>query len=111
MPKSPVVPVKTAWEDVVLVCGKCSRKLKGGFGPKGKDRLDKALKQEFAGGKGRKARLCVVETRCLNICPKGAVMAASGRHPQRLLAIREGTPLDTVAQSLGLADLQARGND
>lgn len=102
-PKQPIVPVKTAWRDVVLVCGKCSKKLKGGFGPDGDERLGKALKRDLGGGKGRRARLCVIETKCLDICPKKAVMAASGRHPERLLAIREGTPIDTIAQSLGLA--------
>ena len=70
---------KAEWESTVLICGKCSKKVGGGFGPKGKTPLAKALKRIF--GKGRKASVGVVETKCLGLCPKNAVTLVDGRRP------------------------------
>jgi hypothetical protein len=36
--------VAANWSAAILVCGKCSKKVGGGFGPKGKTSLAKALK-------------------------------------------------------------------
>jgi len=47
----------TPWQDVVLVCRKCSRKLDGGFGKDGDATLRAALKQALRGtGRRRKLR-------------------------------------------------------
>lgn len=75
--------IRANWSHAVLVCAKCSKKLakKGrGFGPDGK-RIAAALKQELGAGKGRKARVGVIEVPCLDICPKGAVVVVDSRSP------------------------------
>lgn len=97
--KRAVVPAR--WETAVLVCGKCSKKLGGGFGPKGKTPLAKALRQRVA-GKGRKARYGVVETRCLKLCPKGAVTVVDGRHAGEWQLVRPGDDIEAIAERLAL---------
>lgn len=68
---------KAPFRDVVLVCGKCARKLDGeGFGERGRHPLRKALKRALKGGAwGRKVR--VLETACLGLCPKRRQVAAT----------------------------------
>lgn len=90
------------WSGVVLVCGKCSRKIGGGFGPKGRTSLAKELRRRA--GKGRKASAGVIETRCLTLCPKNAVAVVDGRHPDRWLAVSPDEPLSSLAERLGLVD-------
>ena len=41
--------IRSNWERTLLVCGKCSRKVDGGFGPKGRTSLAKALRRQHAG--------------------------------------------------------------
>ena len=93
--------VNSNWSTTVLVCAKCSKKLGGGFGEKGKVPLAKALKQ-LGGGKKRKAPFGVIETSCLDICPKGAVVAVNAAHPGTWLLVGEGMPIDEAAELLGL---------
>jgi predicted metal-binding protein len=94
--------VGSHWSAAILVCGKCSRKLGGGFGEKGKTPLAKALRKRAGKGKKRKADYGVVEVGCLGICPKRAAVTIDGAHPDEWLLVREGTPVDEVAQRLGL---------
>ena len=47
--------VRSNWQNAVLVCRKCSKKLDGGFGPDGDERLAKALRKRLSLKKGRKA--------------------------------------------------------
>jgi len=94
--------VRSQWSATVLVCGKCSKKLGGGFGEKGKTSLTKLLRG-LGGGKKRKAAFGVIETKCLGICPKGAVVTVDAAHPGRWQLIEAGTPEDQVAARLGLA--------
>lgn len=93
--------VPARWSAVVLVCGKCSKKVKGGFGEKGRTPLAKALRKR-AEGKGRKANYGVIETGCLKLCPKGAVVVVDGARPGEWLLVRPGTPVEEVAVRLGL---------
>ncbi len=93
--------VPSNWSSTVLVCAKCSKKLKGGFGENGRMPLAKALKR-LGGGKKRKAPFGVIETRCFGICPKGAVVAVDAAHPGIWHLVREGTPIEEVAELLGL---------
>jgi predicted metal-binding protein len=95
--------VRADWRQVVLVCGKCSRKLHGGFGPGGDKPLAKALRRQAGGGKGRKATLGVVEVGCLKICPKGAVVVVDAARPREWLLVAAGTPVGEVAVRLGMA--------
>jgi predicted metal-binding protein len=103
---------KTDWQDVVLVCRKCTKKLKRkGFGPDQDRSLRKALKRWLKPGKGLKATVAVVETGCFDLCPKGAVVAANARAPEKLLVIQPGTDLTEIRDSLGLRDGRRRKRD
>ena len=68
-----VASARAPFGEAVLVCGKCSKKLvKAGFERNWKSELKRALK---AGGHGR---VRVVKTSCLDLCPKGRQVLASG---------------------------------
>ena len=87
---NPILASPTPWEQVILVCRKCSKKLQGGFGPDGKDTLPRALKQELR-NTGRRRSVRVIETKCLGLCPKGAVTVLPGDQPGAMLAVPGGT--------------------
>jgi len=89
---------KADWQGVVLVCGKCSRKVDGGFGPKGRTPLAKLLRSIW--GKGRKAERGVIETKCLKLCPKRAVAVVDSARPGEWLVVPAGEPIDAVLQRL-----------
>ena len=95
---------KARWNAAILICGKCSKKVGGGFGEKGKTSLAKALRAHAGGGsgKGRKAGIGVIETGCLKICPKQAVVAINGARPKDWVIVPKGADVDTVAERLGL---------
>lgn len=95
--------VKTDWSQVVLVCRKCSRKLDGGFGQDGDQKLGKALRRAVGGGKGRKARVGVIEVGCFDLCPKDAVVIANASRPGEWVVVPRGTPVAAVTERLGLS--------
>lgn len=92
--------VRAGWTGAVLVCGKCSKKLGGGFGAKGRTSLAKALRGEAGFGKGRKATIGVVEVKCLGICPKGAVTIVDSRAPGRWRIVPAGADVEALAGQL-----------
>lgn len=94
--------VPSNWRNAVLVCRKCSKKLDGGFGPDGDDRLAKALRKHLSLKKGRKASAGIVEVNCLGVCPKGAVTVVNGADARDWLLVRPGADLDELARSLDL---------
>lgn len=96
--------VRSNWRNAVLICRKCEKKLDGGFGPDGDQRLAKALRRHLAVGKGRKASAGIVEVSCLGICPKGAVTVINGASSREWLLVRAGVDLDELAGNLGLID-------
>ena len=54
----PIVSRSTPWKTVILTCGKCARKMNGGYGPTGKDTLRTALNASLKGaGRRREVRL------------------------------------------------------
>jgi hypothetical protein len=64
------------WSEVVLVCAKCAAKL--GRGRKGKTELRGEIRHALkARGLGKRVR--VVETGCLDLCPKDGQTVATGR--------------------------------
>jgi predicted metal-binding protein len=84
---------RTAWKTIILLCGKCARKMDGGYGPKGKESLRRALRSELATrGGGREVR--IVETRCLGVCPKKAVTAINASSPGRIVTVPKKTAPD-----------------
>lgn len=93
--------VRSRWDKAVLVCAKCSRKLDGGFGESGKP-LAKALRKHLKLKNGPKSRAGVVEVKCLDVCPKGAVVVVDSARPNDWLLVRPGDELDAVAGRLGL---------
>lgn len=94
--------VTTEWRQAVLVCGKCTRKLGGGFGPKARTPLAKLLRRRAGKGKAPKLPYGVVETGCLKLCPKGAVVALNGAKPGEWLLVRPGEDVEAIAARLGL---------
>jgi predicted metal-binding protein len=100
--------VRSNWQNAVLVCRKCERKLDGGFGPDGDARLAKALKRHLSLKKGRKAAAGIVEVGCLGVCPKGAVTVVNGAASREWLLVRPGADLDELAQALGLVPAEHR---
>lgn len=94
--------VRSEWSNAILVCKKCSKKLGGGFGPKGRTSLAKALREELDVRKGRKGSVGIVDVKCLGICPRGAVTVVNGAAPGEWLLIREGLPVAAVVEELGL---------
>ncbi len=91
MPKDDTIPaVQAPWRNVALVCGKCSRKLQGGFGKKRKQSLAQVLKGALKEA-GRRRELRVMEVGCLGLCPKRAVSTVTSAQPAHVLAIPEGT--------------------
>ena len=93
---------RSNWEQTVLVCAKCSKKLGGGFGPRGKTPLAKALRRHLGLKKGRKAGAGIVEVRCLSVCPRGAVTVVDASRPGERMIVPEGADLDVVAAEVGL---------
>ena len=95
--------VHSNWDHTVLVCAKCSKKLGGGFGPKGKQSLAKALRKHLGLKKGRKAEAGIVEVKCMGVCPRGAVTVVDAGGPREWLLVPKGADLDSVAEELGLS--------
>ena len=94
--------IRSNWARTVLVCGKCSKKLGGGFGAKGKTPLAKALRKHLGLKKSRKASAGIVEVKCLGVCPRGAVTMIDSARPGEWVLVPAGTDLDQVAGELGL---------
>lgn len=94
--------VRSNWAQTILVCAKCSKKLGGGFGPKGKTGLAKALRHETGAGKGRKSSVGIVEVKCLGVCPKRAVTVIDGARPREWVLVPERADIDAIARELGL---------
>ncbi len=94
-----ILATPTQWEHIVLVCRKCSKKLHGGFGPDGKDSLSRALKAELREA-GRRRSVRVIETKCLGLCPKGAVTMLPAGTPGRLLSVPKATPAAEILAQL-----------
>jgi len=82
--------VQAPWRNVAMVCGKCSRKLKGGFGKKRKQDLAQVLKGALKEA-GRRRELRVVEVGCLGLCPKRAISVVTSAQPAYFMAVPEGT--------------------
>ena len=85
-----IVSHPTPWQDVILVCRKCSKKLDGGFGPSGNLSLSRELKRSLR-ETGNRRTTRIVETKCLGICPKDAVTVLPATHPAAMLTVPTGT--------------------
>jgi hypothetical protein len=97
-----ITKVSSRWEEIVLICRKCSKRVDGGFGAKGKTRLDKALRTELDIAKGKKARIGLIMAPCFDLCPKDGVTVACGSKPGALYVAKKGADVREIAQELGL---------
>ena len=95
--------VRSDWSNTLLVCRKCSKRLGGGFGPKGRTPLAKALRKHLDVKKGRKGALGIVEVKCLGVCPRGAVTVINGKAPREWLLVKAGADLDSVTDAVRLS--------
>jgi|JI10StandDraft_1071094.scaffolds.fasta_scaffold121633_3 hypothetical protein len=93
----------THWRETLLICKKCSKKVKGGFGPKSRMRLRKALAEAMKLREGRHAAIGLIEVGCFDLCPKRAVTVAKGTEPGKLFVVPRGAALDAIIAKLGLA--------
>ncbi len=101
---------KAPFRRAVLVCAKCARKLDGeGFGPKGDRSAKKALKRAARSGRWG-PRVRIVETACLDLCPRKrqVVAAADALGRGRLLVIAPGADAAEVLDALLPPDPEAR---
>jgi hypothetical protein len=89
--------LRAKWSDILLVCRKCSRKLGGGFGKKGRVPLDKLLKAEL---KGQKHGPKVLAVPCMDICPKRAVCALRGGAGRQVHLVPPGMAAQDVLAAL-----------
>ena len=96
---SAITATATSFTQVVLVCRKCSKKLGGGYGPDGEDSLARALKAELR-ETGRRRAVRVIETKCLGLCPKGAVTVLPAGAPGSLLSVPKATPAAEILARL-----------
>jgi predicted metal-binding protein len=94
--------VRADWANTILICKKCSKRLGGGFGPKGRTPLAKVLRQDLGVRKGRKGALGIVEVKCLGVCPRGAVTVVNGAKPGEWLLVAARSDVAEIVDGLGL---------
>ncbi len=94
--------IKANWDTAILVCSKCSKRLDGGFGKKGKQSLGKALRKHVGAKANRKSAVGIVDVKCLGVCPRGAVTLVDASDPTRWRLVQAGADLDTLADEIGL---------
>ena len=100
--------VRSDWQGALLVCGKCSKKIGGGFGDDGKTSLAKALRRMLGLKKGRRSGLGIVESKCLGVCPKNAVVVVDARAAGEWLVAPAGAPLEDVVERLGVENVRRK---
>ncbi|WP_340264525.1 (2Fe-2S) ferredoxin domain-containing protein [Sphingobium mellinum] len=100
--------VRSNWQSAILICRKCSKRLDGGFGRNGDERLAKALRRHLSFKKGRQAAAGIVEVNCLGVCPRGAVTVVNGADARDWLLVRPDADLERLAQELGLTAQDSR---
>ena len=96
----PLKQVPSAWQGAILVCGKCSKKLEGGFGDKRRTSLAKLLRAALGLKKGRKADRGVVEVKCLGVCPKNAVVMIDAAKPDLWMLVPAGADVGEIVTTL-----------
>ncbi len=70
---------------IVLACEKCFKRADV------KDRMTKSLKRAL-----KPSGIKLVKTRCMGVCPKGAVVLHDSRRPREWIIVANGTPAEEV---------------
>lgn len=83
MSKKSLREIPAKWNDILLVCRKCSKKVGKRFGRDGDQILEKALKAELKTAPGE-GRWKVASVACLDICPKNAVCLVQASVPGKV---------------------------
>ncbi len=94
--------VATVATRVLAICDKCGKKLDGGFGDDDGRPLGKALKRLVSGTRGKRRTVRIIGTRCLDLCPKGAVAMLDSRQPGVIFVVARGTDPALVCDQLVL---------
>ena len=81
-----VTSVATGWEETLLICRKCSKKLSGGFGENGDESFKTVLRSRLR-DTGRRRRTGIIDVGCFGVCPKQAVVIARSSKPGTLLVL------------------------
>lgn len=100
MDKTVIETTPAPWRDLLLLCGKCSRKLDGGFGKKERHDLKDVLRDALKAA-GRRRELRVLEVGCLGLCPKRAITAINTARPGEVLVVPRGADPASVLTVLG----------
>ena len=91
--------IQTSWQDVLLLCRKCGRKLDGGFGEGGAETLKRVLREGLR-QRGRRRDVRVMEVGCFGVCPKEAVMVTRGARPGTLVVVPREARMEVVLDQL-----------
>lgn len=86
--------VSSKWETALLVCRKCQKRQKFP--------LAKLLKRALKGGRKRKARVGVIEVKCLGVCPRHAVTLVDAARPGEWLLVRPDVEIEALIEELKL---------
>ena len=78
--------VRTNWDDVVVVCRKCQKRMGGGFGPDGNWTLRKAIRKR-SNTKDNECSIGVIQAGCFGVCPKQGVTVMRASRPSELLVV------------------------
>jgi hypothetical protein len=95
----PGMIIPTPWKTVILLCGKCARKLDGGFGHNNKRSLRAAMHTELK-ARGLRRQVRLIETRCMGVCPNKAVTALNAGFPGRVVTVPKKTRGDEALNSI-----------
>lgn len=87
----------TPWATILLSCGKCARKMKGGYGEKRKHPIRSALRGALKDA-GHRRDVRVIETGCMGVCPKKAVTVINASHPEKIYVVAAGAPVANVVR-------------
>ena len=98
--------VASDWMRAILVCGKCSRRVGGGWGAKGRTSLAKALRRALGVSRGPRASVGVMAVGCLGVCPAGGVVVLDGARPRRWVVARPGETPEAVLAALDAPEVK-----
>lgn len=89
--------ISRPWREVVLVCRKCIKRAKGGFGPDGRGKLRRLLRKALKDAGRKDVRVIPID--CLGICPKHAITVLRGSRPGEVLLVGTGAnPAELVGK-------------